>query len=795
MSLRKSVVSAIFCFSAIAAFASPIKVEDLKPSKNLPKDRPSVALVLAGGGAKGFAELPIMEYIDQLDIPIDLIVGTSVGAIIGGFYSAGYSALEMINEFSSIDWTPYFTDEEVSPYESVYGKHGSDKNLLGLNFDDAFSLKLGTAVSNGQLAYQLFRKMLIKYPSNKSFDELQIPFRAVATDLLTGDAIVLQDGDLAEAIRASMSLPGVFAPMNIDDYYFTDGGIRYNLAINVAKAMGCDIVIAIDVSASVQNDPSAYESNPAVAMINALTIAESANTRPLYEMADLIITPDFLGYSALDFSKSKEIYEAGKADVEKYREPLENIRKKIYPKDYDKEGNRISNYKLPREKGNYHNRDYFIPSKLVCTNAVNKDIKYIYDAFAKISGKELTAANYDSFLNDLYLTGNYKSIHTRLMDTDELQYIDLQMIQRPKKEVKIFVNAELQQILSDTSTTRPNIDVDFQARGYTGIGSMFSVHATILTDYGFEIYYMQPFNPYLFVESCIGIFDEIYPVKANDIETFSKVTGFTKSYAELNFGLRTPNSNLAKLGISYNGIFPKYSSYVNDPFLSQIVLSNKIPNVSSSKRLYSQYLKAVFSTDFGSLDSKVFPTRGYNFAPTIKYILPFATEEYLGTYSPEFNFRLAIPLNKKVSLVTSFKMGMELSGNMQKYYQIIPYEAFTSFDRLYFPQITAKDHFGTNVFAAKTTFQFRPKERLTILGGEMLFRLEGTVGVINYDWADTFSQFQNPNTDYPILWSATWGFGLKANKSGNMLFRIGICSNYTSPFAFMMSVDVGNLWF
>ena len=161
MSLRKSVISAIFCFNAIAAFASPIKVEDLKPSKNLPKDRPSVALVLAGGGAKGFAELPIMEYIDQLDIPIDLIVGTSVGAIIGGFYSAGYSALEMVNEFSSIDWTPYFTDEEVSPYESVYGKHGSDKNLLGLNFDDAFSLKLGTAVSNGQLAYQLFRKMLI----------------------------------------------------------------------------------------------------------------------------------------------------------------------------------------------------------------------------------------------------------------------------------------------------------------------------------------------------------------------------------------------------------------------------------------------------------------------------------------------------------------------------------------------------------------------------------------------------------------------------------------------------------
>jgi len=797
MSLRKFLCTAVFSITFSSLFAAPVRVEDLTPFENMPKDRPSVALVLAGGGAKGFAELPIMEYIDQLDIPIDMIVGTSVGAIVGGFYSAGYTALEMVNEFSQVDWTPYFTDAEASPYESVYGIHGKTENLVALNFDDHLSLRLGSAVSNGQLAYQLFRKMLIKYPSNKSFDELEIPFRAVATDMLTGDAIVLQDGDLAEAIRASMSLPGVFQPMNYDGYYFTDGGLRYNLPINVAKAMGFDIVIAIDVSAEVLDDPEAYNSNPAVSLMNALTIAEHASLVPLYDQADLIITPNYHGYTTMDFGKSKEIYEAGKSNLDEYKEALENIRRKIYPKDYDKNGKRISAYKEPKDKGTYHNREYYKPRAVISQGAFNKDVQYIYNSFEKIKEKELTPAKLDAFLNDLYLTGNYTSIRTRIMDFDGQHYINLQMKQRPQKEMKALLNIDLEQTFSSTSTTRSDIEFDIQARGYTGVGSIFSVHGTFLTDYGIEVYYMQPFDPYLFTESVIGIFDEIYPQKANDIETLSTLTGFTKIYYQLNFGLRTPNSNLAKLGLSYNGIFPKYTSYSFDPFMQALMNSEELNEEESSEnRIYGQYFGATFHTDFGTINSKAFPSKGWYFSPTLKFIIPF----YRGmVFSPIFagdaDFRFAIPFSKKISLCTSFKMGMDFSEGMLDFYPIIPYEGFSSYDRLYFPSITSKNRFGTNLAAVRCALQFKPKEQLTILGGELMFRIEGTAGVVNYNWKDSISQFTNPETDYPILWSGTFGVGVKGNKNFNALIRIGACSTYSSKATFLFGFDMGTLMF
>lgn len=795
MSLRKIFTAFLFNVSLSSLIALPVKVEDLKPAKNLPKDRPSVALVLAGGGAKGFAELPIMEYIDQLDIPIDMIVGTSVGAIVGGFYSAGYSALEIVNEFSHVDWTPYFTDTAVSPYEEVYGIHGKNSNLLSVNFDNHLSMNLGKAVSNGQLAYQLFRKMLIKYPSNKSFDDLPIPFRAVATDMLNGDAIVLQDGDLAEAIRASMSLPGVFEPLNIDGYYFTDGGIRYNLPINVAKAMGYDIVIAIDVSATVLDDPNAY-SNPAVSLMNALTIAEQANTYPLLNQADLIIVPNYKGFGTLDFSKSKEIYEAGKSNLEDYKEALENIRKRIYPKDYDKNGNRISEYKLPREKGEYHNRDYFVPAGVICEGAVNKDIDYITDAFNKIADKNLTTQNFDSFLNTLYLTGNYNSIHTRLMDTEDGQYIRLQMKPKPSKEIKLLLNADMEQTYTDSSTTRTNLEIDFQARGFTGIGSMLSLHGTFLTDYGCELYYMQPFNPYFFIENSIGIFDEIYPQKADDVETFSNVIGFTNFYTKLNLGIRTPNSNLAKLGFSYNGIFPKYLSYISDPYLIKLIPFDNITEIESNNRIYGHYLRADFITNFGTLNSMTLPTSGYYISPKIKFVIPFGKEYLMAPiFIGEIELRGAASLTPKISLSSSVKIGSDFTSGLLKYYPIIPYEGFSTYDRLYFPSITSKNHFGTKMLATRMAFTFKPKERLTILGGEMQFRIEGTAGIVNYDWKDSYSQFSDPLSDFPIIWSGTVGIGVKGNKNCNGLIRIGACSTHTSNFAILLCFDVGNLMF
>ncbi|MCR5764601.1 MAG: patatin-like phospholipase family protein, partial [Treponema sp.] len=211
-------------------------------SDNSSSERPKVALVLGGGGAKGFAEIPVIELIEQMDIPIDIVIGTSFGSIVGGMYCAGYSLPEIYETMAYTDWTPLFSDYEVSPYESVLGKHSIYNNILNLTLGLDMSLKLGKGLSNGQNVYQLFKSFTLKYPSNIDFDNLIIPFRTVTTDMLTGEAIVLKRGDVAEAVRASMSIPGVFQPFCMDENYYMDGGLRYNLPINIAKDMGYDII-------------------------------------------------------------------------------------------------------------------------------------------------------------------------------------------------------------------------------------------------------------------------------------------------------------------------------------------------------------------------------------------------------------------------------------------------------------------------------------------------------------------------------------------------------------------------
>lgn len=794
MNTRKALSLIVsFFISVLFIFADPIRFEDVKRKENLPKDRPSVAIVLSGGGAKGFAQLPYMEYIDQLDIPIDMVIGCSVGSIIGGFYCAGYSIQEIIDTFSNMDWTPYFTDTEASPFENVYGVHSKNENLLSINFDNSLSLRLGSAVSNGQLAYQLIKKMLIKYPSNKSFDELPIPYRATATDMLTGDAIVLQDGDLAEAMRASMGLPGVFEPIDIDGRYLVDGGLRYNLPINVAKAMGYDIIIALDISGGVLSDVEAFSSNPAVGLWNALSISEAAATAAIIDQADLVIYPDYKNYGSSDFNRAKELYEAGKSNLDDYKEALEEIRKRIYPEDYDQNGKRISSLKEKNTHGVYNDLKGLHPTEIIYEDALERDIPYIEEAFKKVKADEFTLKDYEKFSNAVYLTGNYTSVRIRLMDEDGKQYIKLITKHKSDKELKVLMSGEIKHSFTNISATTANLNMELQARGYTGPGSMFAIRGTAITDFGLELYYLQPFTANLFLETSLGALNNCYRKITYTLESDpSDIIEFNNTYVNLNFGIRTPNSNLAKLGFFLKAYYSPTKSYGVDPYIR--TLENYTNETQS--RIYGGYIGGFFNTEFGTLNEKSFATSGWNFSPTVKHV--FVIEEHqiipcllIG----EIDYKFVIPISKKFSLSTSLKAGTDISEETTSYYGLLPFEAFSSYDRYYFPSISAKDHFGTNIGATRVALQFKPKDNLTILGGAAIFLFEGTAGFVNYDWKDAVSMFENPDTEYPIIWSGTFGVGVKGNNNFNTVIKIGACSTYENKVGFLFCLDIGTIKF
>lgn len=287
-----------------------------------PGERKRVALVLGGGGAKGAAEVGVLKYIEQSGVPIDYVVGTSIGSIVGGLYSVGYRSAELDSLFMSQAWKSLMTDRSRENRDDLFSMKGGVPMVMGvpLNFDfiakknplsNIGALKGDSIVSKFERLIRL--KGSVPNSSSCSFDSLPIPFRCVAVNVKSFKEVVLHDGSLAKAMRASMAIPFVFRPMNIDGQPLVDGGVLNNLPVDVAKAMGADMIIAIDLSV---NEPDS--DNP---VLDADEIFEPLTNTGLFNMmdwgvrrpdiakykanrlkADLLIHPHLAGFEAQDFS-------------------------------------------------------------------------------------------------------------------------------------------------------------------------------------------------------------------------------------------------------------------------------------------------------------------------------------------------------------------------------------------------------------------------------------------------------------------------------------------------------------
>src|SRR6188508_2454695 len=210
-------------------------------------ERPRVGLVLSGGGARGAAHVGVLKVLDEMHVPVDAIAGTSMGAVVGGLYASGMSADEIEKLISSVNWQDAFQDRPPRA-ELGFRRKQDDRNFLvryalGVR-EDGFVLPQGLV--QGQKLEQVLRNAALPVAQIRDFNRLPIPFRAVATDLETGEAVLMDSGDLVTAMRASMSAPGVFAPAQRDGRLLIDGGLVENLPIDVARQMGVDILIVVD---------------------------------------------------------------------------------------------------------------------------------------------------------------------------------------------------------------------------------------------------------------------------------------------------------------------------------------------------------------------------------------------------------------------------------------------------------------------------------------------------------------------------------------------------------------------
>ena len=219
-------------------------------------ERPRIGLVLAGGGAKGVAHLGVIRVLEEMRVPVDVLVGTSMGAIVAGAYATGLTAEDMERRVRAADLPSILVDRPRS-MRSQRSKELERRNVLGAEFGvGKDGIKLPTGAIVGQNIEVFLGDLAGAVSDIGSFDDLPIPFRAVATDIVTGQMVVLDRGDLISAMRASMAVPGVFSPVELDGRLLVDGGLVRNLPVDVARAMGAEIIIAVNLSTTARTRES-----------------------------------------------------------------------------------------------------------------------------------------------------------------------------------------------------------------------------------------------------------------------------------------------------------------------------------------------------------------------------------------------------------------------------------------------------------------------------------------------------------------------------------------------------------
>ena len=276
-------------------------------------DRPRVGLVLGGGGARGAAHIGVLKELERQRIPVDAIAGTSMGAIVGGLYAAGKTPDELETIVTTMDWAAALKDTPPREHLSFRRKLDDERYPMTMEVgvrDNGLVLPMGAV--EGQYLALILRDLTVEMSHVSDFDDLPIPFRAVATDIETGNPEIMAGGDLAMAIRASMSVPAIFAPVEIDGRLYVDGGIAANLPVDVMREMDVDIIIAVDVEFPLY---SGAELDSVVRiseqMLTILMRRETLRQIELLGEGDILIRPALGTFDSGDFARTPETIPPG----------------------------------------------------------------------------------------------------------------------------------------------------------------------------------------------------------------------------------------------------------------------------------------------------------------------------------------------------------------------------------------------------------------------------------------------------------------------------------------------------
>ena len=548
-------------------------------------NNPRVGLVLSGGGAKGLAHVGVLKTLDSLGVRVDYIAGTSMGAVVGALYASGYTGRQLDSIIKVTDFDLLINDNVPRKSKTFFERKNAEKYALTLPFNK-FKIQLPSSISRGQNVFNLLSKLTLGVSQIEDFSKLPIPFYCIATDMQTGEEVVLDKGNLAQAIAASSALPTLFQPVKLNNKLLMDGGITNNFPIEGLLSKNLDFIIGVDVQDILLIDDEIKSVSDILLQINNFRAVEELNEKS--KLADIYIKPDVSDYSIISFNQGAQIIGNGQKKTLSFLKELQSIAKdqkfnKTTVKfiSYNEiKINKITVFGLGKYTSSY------VRGKLRFRNGETIS----YDDFGNGVNNLVATNNFDSFLYRFIPNGDRYDLEAQVVEAKNTAFIKFGLHYDQLYNSAALINLTKKQLLLKNDvvsvdlifgdTPRYNFDYYIDKGFYWSIG--------VNSKYNSLNYKI---NPSIFSEAVEFAGSDKVDVSISDFNNQFFIETLIKKDLSIKVGLEYKKLIISSRDNFFNTLFDKDSYIFED----------------------RNFFSLVGSIKFDTFDDKVFPKNGFLF--------------------------------------------------------------------------------------------------------------------------------------------------------------------------------------
>ncbi len=651
---------------------------------NAAAQRPKVGVVLCGGGAKGAAHVGVLKVLEENNIPIDYIAGTSMGAIIAGLYAIGYSANELDSLIMAQDWNFVMSDRIPRSSRSFQNMRDEDDYILRIPFgagdysrlagmqrrpEEATSLlsNIPLAMVDGQNIYNLFTKLSVGYQDSLDFMRMPIPFACVAVDVVSKKEVIFKSGHFVDAIRSSMAIPGYFSPVRIGNMVLIDGGALNNYPVDVARGMGADIIIGVKLGELDNTEPTIE--NIGDLALEIMDLFTDTKLEAAIKNTDILITPSTKGFNTLSFDTQslRTLIDNGEAAGRAKEEDLRKMKDWLDRSQHEFIGPMKQQERY--RKAVRLDRDSITLGSVTINGLNPKDRSLIMRKSplrpgARISGKDL-----ENEVNRFYNTSAFQSVTYLLRGQTDPYDLELNFVTGRPSELGLSFRFDSEEVAA--------ILLGININAHTLYGSKFSLRAKLAYNMQAELKYSYAF-PSL---AQVGV---AYAMRSSNLNILNtdmvSNMGFTNHKATVDFSTSNIRDFDIKLGVSMD--------YFN--YRRLLTEAGSLATYDTDLKR-NKFLSAFARAEVDHRDQRYFPTHGIHFKGRFQYYLNSPFGDYKNFSTLQAHLCGIIPAGNRLAFLLSLDnrtifgenvplvMGNFMGGCQEGRYldQQIPFIGFT----------------------------------------------------------------------------------------------------------------------